>query len=112
MRRHHTFLFVVDRNVVVDGNRQGNDARYINHSCDPNCETFIEDGRIFIHALRNIQPGTELSYDYMYDPEGESIAALRRLYPCRCGAAKCRGTIAKPKARRRRRQRRRSATRR
>jgi SET domain-containing protein len=61
---NHTFLFIVDRSVVIDGGANGNDARFINHSCDPNCESLIEDRRVFIEAIRTIQPGEELTYDY------------------------------------------------
>lgn len=99
MKRHHTYLFTLTQRTVVDGNRGGNDARYINHSCDPNCEAVIEDGRIFIYALKNIQPGTELAYDYMFDPNGDSPEELRRTYPCHCGARNCRGTIMRLKSR-------------
>jgi len=60
----HTFLFVVDGRTVIDAGVNGNDARFINHSCDPNCETVIEDRRVFIEALRTIQPGEELGYEY------------------------------------------------
>ena len=102
MRRHHTYLFVLDDDTVVDGNRKGNDARYINHSCDPNCETFIEKGRIWIYARKNIQPGVELAYDYQYAPTGEP--GEDEFYKCECGAARCRGTIVKhPRKRRRKR---------
>jgi SET domain-containing protein len=100
MRRHHTFLFTLNRKTVVDGNRQGSDARYINHSCDPNCVAVIEDGRIYIDALRNIQPGTELAYDYQYERTGPEDAELEEFYRCTCGAAKCRGTILKQKRKR------------
>lgn len=100
MRRHHTFLFTLDRKTVVDGHRQGNDSRFINHSCDPNCEAVIEDKRIFIYALRNIQPGTELAYDYQYERTGENDDDLEQFYKCHCGAAKCRGSIMKAKRRR------------
>lgn len=99
MKRHHTFLFTLDKKTVIDGARHGNDARLINHSCDPNCEAVIEDGKIWIYAKRNIQPGVELAYDYKYertnDPEDEEF------YKCKCGSPKCRGTIMKPKRRRR-----------
>jgi SET domain-containing protein len=99
MARHHTFLFTVDEFTVVDAGVRGNSARFINHSCAPNCEAVIEDGRIFIEALRNIAPGTELVYDYAYEWErGKS-----KQYPCRCGAAKCRGTIMKPMKKKKRR---------
>lgn len=95
--RHHTFLFAVDDETVIDGSRGGNDARLINHSCDPNCEIVIERGRIFIHALRAIPAGAELSYDYWYVTDsGYTLDDLRRIYPCRCGTASCRGTLARP----------------
>jgi uncharacterized protein len=106
MRRHHTFLFTLDKKTVVDGNSQGNDSRYINHSCDPNCEAIIEKGRIWIYAKRNIQPGVELAYDYQY--ERTSSADDLKFYECHCGSPKCRGTIMKPPRRRRKRSPRRS----
>jgi SET domain-containing protein len=103
MGRHHTFLFTLTRRTVVDGNSQGNDARYINHSCDPNCVAVIEDGRIFIDALRNIQPGIELAYDYQYERTGPADEELEEFYRCKCGSPKCRGTILRSKRKRRRR---------
>lgn len=95
MRRHHTFLFTLDDDTVIDGNRQGNDARYINHSCDPNCEAVTVGKRIFIYAKKNIQPGVELAYDYKYEWTNDKEDL--KLYKCQCGASKCRGTIMKPK---------------
>lgn len=100
MGRHHTFLFTLTQRTVVDGNRQGNDARYINHSCDPNCVAVIENGRIYIDALKNIQDRTELAYDYQYERTGPWDEELEEFYRCACGSAKCRGTILKPKPRR------------
>lgn len=105
MDRHHTFLFTLDDETCVDGNSQGNDARLINHSCDPNCEAVIEDGRIWIYAKRNIQPGVELAYDYQYERTGGNIAQLEKFYVCKCGSPKCRGSIMKPPRKRRRRSR-------
>ena len=102
MKRHHTFLFTLDKNTVVDGARQGNDARLINHSCDPNCEAIIEKGRIWIYAKKNIQPGVELAYDYKY--ERTSDPADEKFYKCLCGSPKCRGTIMKPKRKRRKKK--------
>jgi SET domain-containing protein len=103
-RRHHTFLFAVDDEVVVDASRGGNDARLINHSCDPNCEVVIERRRIFIHALRLIPAGKELSYDYWYvTDDSYTLDDLRRIYPCRCAAPSCRGTLARPPKRAKRR---------
>jgi SET domain-containing protein len=107
MRRHHTFLFTLDKKTVVDGGSEGNDARYINHSCDPNCEAVIEKGKIWIYAKRNIQPGVELAYDYQYERTGSADDA--KFYRCSCGSPKCRGTIMKPPKRKRKRARRRAA---
>jgi SET domain-containing protein len=103
MRRHHTFLFAVDDHYVIDGARGGNEARYINHSCDPNCESVIVRRRVFIHAVRDIAVGEELLYDYWYvTDDAYSIDDLRRIYPCRCRAPTCRGTLARPPRRPRR----------
>lgn len=91
---HHTFLFNVNRSVVIDAYVDGNDARFINHSCDPNCESEIERGRVFIDAIRNIRKGDELLYDYAYGRDGtETPEEETGLYGCRCGTKKCRGTI-------------------
>lgn len=103
MRRHHTFLFTIDRKTVVDGAREGNEARFINHSCEPNCEAVIEDGRIWIYALKTIRPGDELVYDYRYQRSGDpdEDADREKFYRCRCGAPTCRGTILLPARKRR-----------
>jgi SET domain-containing protein len=91
--QHHTELFAIDDDIVIDASVDGNDARFINHSCDPNCDAIVEDGRIFIEAIRDIPPGEELAYDYAFIlPERHTPEAKRR-HPCRCGSAKCRGTI-------------------
>jgi SET domain-containing protein len=96
-RRHHTFLFSVDDELCIDGGREGNEARLINHSCEPNAYASIEKRRIFIRASRRIEAGEEIVYDYWYSTDPDyTLADLRRLYPCRCGAAKCRGTLAAP----------------
>src|SRR5689334_5600546 len=58
MEQHHTFLFSVDDDTVIDGGVNGNEARYINHACAPNCEAVNEEGRIYIEALADIDPGT------------------------------------------------------
>ena len=101
MNRHHTFLFAVDVNHVIDGARKGNASAYINHSCDPNCEAVIEENRVYIDALRTIQPGEELLYDYQYERDGVPDASWDRLYACHCGAPNCRGTILKPEKKKR-----------
>jgi uncharacterized protein len=91
--RHHTFLFILDDDTVIDARRKGSDARFINHSCDPNCESVIEDGHIYINAIKPIKPETELAYDYRFEWQDEYDAEDVRYYRCRCGTAKCRGTI-------------------
>ena len=91
--RHHTFLFAVDDHLVIDAAVGGNDARWINHSCDPNCDAVIEDDRIWIETIRDVEPGEELAYDYAYVLEERHTPAAKRRYPCRCGSAACRGTI-------------------
>ena len=56
----HTFLFTVDKKTVIDAGRHGNSARWINHSCDPNCDAVIDGGRIWIEVIRDIESGEEL----------------------------------------------------
>jgi SET domain-containing protein len=106
MQRHHTFLFTVSSRTVLDAAVGGNEARFINHSCDPNCEAIIERSRVYIYARRDIPAGAELFYDYWYHvDESYSLADLKRFYPCYCGSPKCRGTIAKVTRKARRTQR-------
>ena len=90
---HHTFLFNLEEDVVVDGGVGGNSSRFINHSCAPNCEAVIEDDRIWIYALRTIREGEELLYDYRFILDEPHTPEAKRRYPCACGAAECRGTI-------------------
>jgi hypothetical protein len=89
----HTFLFVVSSRVVIDAGVRGNDARFINHSCDPNCDTVIENERVFIESVRDIEPGEELGYEYGLTWESTDDAQELANYACRCGAATCRGTM-------------------
>jgi hypothetical protein len=90
----HTFLFELDDGRVIDAGVRGNAARWINHSCDPNCVTFEdEDGRVFIEAKRKIRRGEELCYDYRLNVEGRLTKRERAEYACRCGSAKCRGSL-------------------
>jgi SET domain-containing protein len=91
--RHHTFLFAIDDDVVIDAAVDGNEARFINHSCAPNCDAVIDDARIWIEAIRDIAPGEELAYDYAFVLEERHTPAAKRRYPCSCGARTCRGTI-------------------
>ena len=98
MGRHHTFLFSIgDGDRVLDAGPIDWPAKYINHSCDPNCEAIEEeDGRVFISALKHIPAGVELSYDYAYERTAEHTDDDEKLYVCRCGSPKCRGTIMAP----------------
>lgn len=89
----HTMLFSVDGDIVIDATQQGSSARWINHSCVPNCEAAEEDGRIFIDAIRAIHPGEELTYDYNLVLEERHTPALKRAHACHCGARRCRGTL-------------------
>ena len=91
--RHHTFLFAIDDDVVVDAAVNGNAARFINHSCDPNCDAVIDDGRIWIESITDIVTGEELAYDYAYRLEERHTPAAKKRFPCRCGATICRGTV-------------------
>jgi SET domain-containing protein len=90
---NHTFLFVVDRLTVIDAGVGGNDARYINHACDPNCETLIDERRVFIEALRDIEPDEELNYDYQIERDDDDSPDVDTIWACRCGADACRGTM-------------------
>jgi len=92
----HTMLFSLDSGGCIDASVGGNAARFINHSCAPNCEAIQEGDRIFIFAIRNIPPGVELAYDYALQIERNPSAARLRQYGCRCGAPTCRGTVLDP----------------
>ena len=90
----HTFLFELDDGRVIDARVRGNSARWINHSCDPNCEPFEdEDGRVFIQAKRKIHRGEELAYDYKLQFDGRMSKRERQGFACHCGSPKCRGTL-------------------
>jgi SET domain-containing protein len=91
--RHHTYLFAIDDDVVVDAAVDGNEARFINHSCDPNCDAVIDDKHIWIETIRDVEPGEELSYDYAYVLDERHTPAAKKRFPCHCGSVKCRGTI-------------------
>ncbi|OWT74364.1 MULTISPECIES: SET domain-containing protein [unclassified Achromobacter] len=91
----HTFFFSTTSGKVIDGGDNGNDARWINHSCAPNCEA--QEGksgkRVYIVALRDLPRGTELLYDYGLVLDGKITKALKEGYKCLCGAPECRGTM-------------------
>lgn len=105
LRRHphdpkdpnHTFYFHIDEKHVIDAKYGGNSSRWINHSCNPNCEADEQDGRVFIKALRNIKAGDELFYDYGLIIDAPYTKKLLAEYPCWCGAKNCRGTLLAPK---------------
>jgi uncharacterized protein len=107
LRRHphdpaqpnHTFYFHIDDKHVIDANVGGNAARWINHACDTNCEADEVDGRVFIKALREVQAGEELFYDYGLVIDERLTPKLKKEYPCHCGSAHCRGTLLAPKRR-------------
>jgi len=94
---YHTLLFTVEDDLLVDGGVGGNVSRWINHSCDPNCTSVIEDRRIYIDSLRDIEPGEELTFDYHFVTQDRITPAVKRRFPCHCGAANCRGTLLKKK---------------
>ncbi len=90
---NHTFFFHIDDKHVIDAAVGGNDARWINHACDPNCEADEVEGRVFIKTLRKLKAGEELNYDYGLVIEGRLTKKLKAEYQCLCGAKKCRGTM-------------------
>ena len=101
----HTFLFTLNDDYVIDANHKGNKARWINHSCDPNCEAVIDEhegknrkkDRVLIEAIRNIKPGEELTYNYGITLEEAHTARLKKIWECKCGSKKCTGTMLQPK---------------
>jgi uncharacterized protein len=93
---NHTFLFIVDKNTVIDAAVGGNDARFINHQCSGNCESVIKNRRVFIDATRDIAPGEELGYDYEIGRDKDDPPNVDEIYACRCGSPKCRGTMLWP----------------
>lgn len=96
---NHTFYFHVNEDKVIDALYGGNSSRWINHSCDPNCEADEDNERIFIKAIRNIRAGEELNYDYGLIIDEPYTKKLKAEYPCWCGSANCRGTLLSPKER-------------
>lgn len=101
----HTFLFTLNDRFVIDGNRKGNIARWINHSCTPNCEAVLvecpkgdpRNDRVFIETTRSIRAGEELTYDYGITLEERHTPRLKKLWGCRCGSDDCTGTLLRPK---------------
>lgn len=93
----HTYLLTLDAHRVIDANVGGNEARFINHSCEPNCEPIPYGDHMWIVAIRDILPGEELAYDYAIELDEPHTPARKRRFPCRCEAKRCRGSILKPK---------------
>ena len=91
---HHTFIFELNDGNVIDAEVRGNAARWINHSCAPNCDTYEDErGRVFIEARRTIRAGEELTYDYQLSYDGRIGPRVLAAYACRCGARTCRGSM-------------------
>jgi len=105
----HTFLFTLNDKYIIDANVGGNSARWINHSCDPNCEAGIyvnidgneREDQVWIESLRPVKKGEELTYNYGIVLEVPHTKRLKQVWGCRCGSAKCTGTMLQPKPRRR-----------
>jgi SET domain-containing protein len=93
MKDHHTFLFILTSKTCIDAAYDGNEARFINHSCSPNAEAVVGRKHIWIHAMKKIPAGSEILYDYAYEDDDKYTEADYRKYGCRCGARNCRGTI-------------------
>ncbi len=97
--RPRVYTFALDETTSIDGSRNGNDARFFNHSCDPNCEPYVFDGHVYIYAIRDIVRGEELTFDYKLGPanRAEPVRYDPADYLCRCGAPNCRGSLIAPK---------------
>jgi uncharacterized protein len=93
---NHTFLFIADRKTVIDATRGGNESRWVNHHCDGNCESETEKGRVFVDAIKDIEKGEELGYDYQIGRDKNDPPNVDEIYACRCGSPKCRGTMLWP----------------
>lgn len=85
------YVFTLNKRYDIDGGKGRNPARYINHSCAPNCEAYIMRGRIWIYSLREIKAGEELTYNYGFDADTWDD------HPCRCGSKRCIGYIVEEK---------------
>jgi len=83
------YVFELNSRYDIDGSPLYNKARYINHSCDPNCEVEIIKNEIWINAIKRIKKGEELSYDYGYAFDSDDFAD----HICKCGSKKCIGYI-------------------
>ena len=101
----HTFLFTLNEKYLIDANEGGNIARWINHSCSPNCQAWVIEhdskdlkrDHVVIESKRAIRKGEELTYDYGIVLEEAHTARIKKIWQCRCGSPRCTGTILKPK---------------
>ena len=89
----HVLLFTVDKKIVIDAGVNGNEARFLNHSCEPNCIAVIDSKRVFIESKREIASGEELTYDYSLTQDEPPDDETKLRYACRCGSEHCRGTM-------------------
>jgi SET domain-containing protein len=101
---NHTFLYTLDENTVIDANVGGNDSRFLNHKCDANCAPRILKKRLFFVATRAIRQGEEIGFSYHIAREDDDPENVDEIYACRCGAARCRGTMLWPPRRRKSRR--------
>lgn len=90
---NHTFYFHLDDGHVIDAKYSGNSARWVNHSCEPNLQAEQDGYRVFLKALRDIDAGEELFYDYGLIIEERLTAKLKKEYACFCNSPGCRGTM-------------------
>jgi len=90
-----TYSFRVNETTMIDGTVGGNDARFINHSCEPNCEAYVFDDRVYIYAMRDIIRSEELTFDYKLGPAltGAEKKIDKSQFACNCGSPGCRGTM-------------------
>lgn len=91
----HVYSFRLSPSMVIDGSRGGNEARFINHHCDPNCETYTFGDRVYVYAMREIARGEELTFDYQLRPliVGRRSKEREAAFRCLCGSPSCRGTM-------------------
>lgn len=91
-----TYVMNLNKTLAIDGERNGNDSRFINHSCNPNCEVLYFNETPYIYAMQEIQKGQELNFDYKlgFDTELDlSSDQKKEWFPCNCGSENCRGTM-------------------
>jgi hypothetical protein len=88
------YSFALSEAIAIDGTRNGNDARFVNHSCAPNCEAYVFDERAYFYAMRDISRGEELTIDYrLGSADRAGRPSDESEYRCHCGAVSCRGTL-------------------